>query len=315
MTYYNFLNKIKSVKRVSVIGVACAILLTVMSCKRKAAEEKAGPLRENHLPVIFAVNVSPSRVTQASPITLKVNASDPDGDPVNLKYRWLLNGEEIPITTNTLSQDEFKKGDSITVFITPDDGKDEGDPYRVDIVVSNLPPEVKNIEFSPPSPTVRDNIKVIANAVDPEGDPVHLRYAWFVDSVQVEGIEGDTLPNSYLKKGASVVVEVIPSDDESTGPSLVSQEITIANSPPKITSVPPDSVSGNRYTYQVIATDPDGDPITFLLENSPEGMSINPKTGLLNWQFRPEEKGEYSFTVIAEDIDGARATQTITLGY
>ncbi len=297
------------------VCITVTLLLVIASCTKDRDASRAGAPAGNQLPVIFNVTISPSPVNILSPITVYVNAKDPDGDRVSLKYRWLVNGEEKPATGPTLNQEEFKKGDTVTVIVTPDDGKAEGEPYRVDIEVSNLPPKVENIEFSPPVPTVKDSIKVITTVSDPENDPVHLRYVWFVDSKEIEGIDSDTLPNRFLKKGIDIHVEVIPSDEESTGASLISPKVTIANSAPIITSNPPTSVNGDRYTYRVIANDPDGDTITYSLENAPEGMTIDRRTGTVNWQLTPDSRGEYTFSIIAEDADGAKGIQTVTVSF
>ena len=47
-----------------------------------------------------------------------------------------------------------------------------------------------------------------------------------------------------------------------------------------ITSVPVvDAIAGKSYVYNAIATDPDGDPLTFALVTAPAGMAVNASTG------------------------------------
>jgi len=295
--------------------IVSGVLAVFIGCSRDKTARMEGESGRNNPPVINDVTVSPSPVTVHSPITLSVRARDPDGDPVNFKYRWFVNGEEVSETGNSLSQNEFKKGDKITAIVVPSDGKVDGEEYRVDIEVTNLAPKVERIEITPDVPVAGESIRVKAVAVDPEGDPVELKFAWSVDGNLIENVNTDTLSPQYFKKGSQIVVEVIPSDGESTGVSLLSSPITIKNSPPKITSSPPTSVSGDRYTYRVIANDPDGDPVTFSLENAPDGMSIDSKTGQITWQIPPETKGEFTFTVVAEDPDGDRSFQTITISF
>jgi len=56
------------------------------------------------------------------------------------------------------------------------------------------------------------------------------------------------------------------------------------NQPPQIISMPPMfAVPGEQYQYQVIARDPDLDPIQYQLIESPSGMSVDPATGSISW--------------------------------
>ena len=63
---------------------------------------------------------------------------------------------------------------------------------------------------------------------------------------------------------------------------LVQQEP--GNHPPVIISQPvTTAVAGQTYTYPVKAVDPDDDPLTYVLDAAPAGMTIDPATGLISW--------------------------------
>jgi len=57
-----------------------------------------------------------------------------------------------------------------------------------------------------------------------------------------------------------------------------------------------------EYTYEVVATDPDGDTLTYTLSVKPEGMTINEQTGVVSWTPIETQIGEYQ--VIIEVSDG-----------
>jgi len=57
-----------------------------------------------------------------------------------------------------------------------------------------------------------------------------------------------------------------------------------------------------EYTYEVVATDPDGDTLTYTLSVKPEGMTINEQTGAVSWTPIETQIGEYQ--VIIEVSDG-----------
>jgi len=75
-----------------------------------------------------------------------------------------------------------------------------------------------------------------------------------------------------------------------------------SNQAPIITSSPITAVTvGETYVYDVEATDPNGDTLTYSLTFKPMGMTINPATGLIKWT--PTAKGNYA--VIVKVSDGA----------
>jgi hypothetical protein len=92
-----------------------------------------------------------------------------------------------------------------------------------------------------------------------------------------------------------------------------SDPVTIANSPPIITSSPSNKTEGNIYTYQVMANDPDDDPVTFDLKTGPRGMEINNETGLIRWEIHKEDQGAQLIEIEASDSEGAKSIQRYTL--
>jgi RHS repeat-associated protein len=75
------------------------------------------------------------------------------------------------------------------------------------------------------------------------------------------------------------------------------------------------SVIYNRYDpanvlrYQATAIDPDGDPITFSLEDAPGGMLLDEVTGVMVWAPMPEQIGTNRVVLRASDDRGAFAEQ------
>ena len=73
-------------------------------------------------------------------------------------------------------------------------------------------------------------------------------------------------------------------------------------------------MEGGKFRYAVKAEDPDGDPIEFTLKDAPKWMSIDPKTGIITWDFdEKKDAGEYRVEVIASDPEGAKSSQILTL--
>jgi hypothetical protein len=79
------------------------------------------------------------------------------------------------------------------------------------------------------------------------------------------------------------------------------------NSSPIIESDPVTTAKeGAEYTYDVEATDPNGDTLTYSLTVNPTGMTINSTIGVINWTPIESQIGENE--VVVEVSDGSRST-------
>jgi hypothetical protein len=86
------------------------------------------------------------------------------------------------------------------------------------------------------------------------------------------------------------------------------------NKAPIIESTPITTVKeGALYTYEVEATDPEGDELEFTLLIHPTGMIINSSTGVISWT--PASAGSYDVTVeVSDQYRSTSQSFTITVG-
>lgn len=103
-------------------------------------------------------------------------------------------------------------------------------------------------------------------------------WQWSVNGQPVAGALGDRLEPGSYKKGDVVSVEATPRSVSNQRGAPRKTQITIRNAPPTITSRPSGSLNG----YQVVANDPDGDTLTYTLQNSVPGFSLS-ATGRLSF--------------------------------
>lgn len=66
-----------------------------------------------------------------------------------------------------------------------------------------------------------------------------------------------------------------------------------------------------EFSYDVDASDPDGDALSYHVEHLPAGMTINSATGLIQWI--PEVSGYFGIYVRVTDARGANAYQYFNL--
>ena len=82
------------------------------------------------------------------------------------------------------------------------------------------------------------------------------------------------------------------------------------NNPPVITSTPITTVNESAaYSYDVNATDADGDTLTYSMTTGPAWLSINPSTGLLSGT-APSVTADTPFNIVIRVSDGNNGTAT-----
>jgi YD repeat-containing protein len=87
---------------------------------------------------------------------------------------------------------------------------------------------------------------------------------------------------------------------------------TPINQAPNITSTPKFTTDINtKYQYQILATDPENQQLTYALTTAPSGMVIDANTGLITWN--NPTLGTTQINITATDPNGAVATQGYTL--
>ncbi len=86
------------------------------------------------------------------------------------------------------------------------------------------------------------------------------------------------------------------------------------NEPPIFDSVPlTEAAAGTLYTYQARAHDPDGAGVSFLLIDGPEGMTVDPETGLVTWLPTSQNAAQNAVLLHAYDRRGGRAVQEFSV--
>ncbi len=179
----------------------------------------------------------------------------------------------------------------------------------------NHPPVVKSIRIERISGTDTGNgFRAIVEATDPDGDVISFRYQWKLDGEEIPGATDEILEwREGFKRGSIISISVIPFDGQDEGVWNAEGSYTIPNSPPIITSEPVQPVEDGKFSYTIKAEDPDGDPIEYTLKNAPIGMTLEPATGLITWDFGEAGTGQHIVEIVVTDSEGAKTSQTLTL--
>ena len=88
----------------------------------------------------------------------------------------------------------------------------------------------------------------------------------------------------------------------------------IPNQAPNIVSIPDSNVTVETlYRYQVVATDGNGDVLTYRLDAAPVGMTINPTTGEVLWTPLTDQLGRADVILVVDDGREATARQSFPI--
>jgi hypothetical protein len=125
----------------------------------------------NSPPVVQEVWVEPRTPSARDNLVAHEKSLDADGDPVYFTYQWEKNGVALmDERREVLEQGRFKKGDSITVTIIPDDREILGAPQKsAPVTILNSSPTIVS---SPPFSAEGTKYQYHVKAVDPDNDPV-----------------------------------------------------------------------------------------------------------------------------------------------
>src|SRR5262249_55201720 len=87
-----------------------------------------------------------------------------------------------------------------------------------------------------------------------------------------------------------------------------------ANVAPVFDSTPVTAAAvGQAYQYRIAAHDPNGGPVSYVLDSGPSSMSVDSVTGLLSWTPRPGDAAQVPVALVAYNVRGGHATQKFTI--
>ena len=175
----------------------------------------------------------------------------------------------------------------------------------------NVDPEI----ISTPTLTVDAGQVYVYNVVatDADGDTLTYGLASAPVGMTIDSLTGVLeWPTSSADIGTAAVEIVVT--DGFGGQVPQSFVLTVAagsNTPPDITSTPAVSARvGVAYSYQVVATDPENDPLTYSLTDAPIGMTVD-SNGLLQWT--PTDTSDATVSLRVTDSANAFVEQTWTI--
>src|SRR5262249_43118958 len=272
-------------------------------------------VREPNSPPVIT-SVPPRQAVQDLPLEYHVQAQDsadetltfslpagPAGmtmDPMTGVLRWTPNASQLG------SQE-------VTVAVTDDRGGQAMQTFTLQVVADavNDPPQIR----STPRTQIHLGGQYLyqVQAVDPNHDPLTYRLVTAPAGMTVDAGGLVLWDPQGTQLGANAVVIEVNDGRGGVATQSFMIEVTTSsrNREPIITSTPPaGALVGRPYAYDVLAVDPDGDPLTFQLDTAPRGMSVHPELGTVRWLPAADQVGEFDVVLRVLDAQGAAVTQS-----
>ncbi len=204
--------------RTSSFRIAQGGLLSIALCLVVVAGTAFG----NEAPGAPTIEIAPNPATTVDVLHCVIidEAVDPENDELVYLYEWFINGVQVG-SEDHLDHLLAMRGDVVDLSVRASDGVNPPGPAGTDrVIIANAPPILTQIEISPANPSDTDDLVCVITtpAFDPDGDPVSLRYEWFVNG-SLSGETDDVIDASETSLNDTWECVVTPSDGISDGTS------------------------------------------------------------------------------------------------
>ncbi len=272
---------------------------------------------QNQIPVI---NTTPSlTATEDQPYSYDVDASDPDGDTLTYSLVAAPAGMSIDSVSGLINwtPSSSQLGDN-SVDVQVDDGNGGIANQSFVIVVIPQPNQLPSINSTPTTTAISgQQYSYDVDAIDPDNDVLEYSFDTAPVGMTINPLTGliNWIPADTQAGTNPVVVRVDDGNDGSVTQSYsIDVTVVIVNQPPTITSAPVTAAEeGMVYNYDVNASDPNGDTLTFSLDTAPSGMTIDASSGLISWIPSNTQIGDNDVVIRVVDGNGGFATQSFSI--
>ena len=280
---------------------------------------------------VTAVNDAPTLVAplparsdaEGEPVSLDLSGdfADADGDTLTYTATGLPAGLTLDpatgVVSGTLAADA-SLGAPYTVIITATDPAGASASASFTWNISNPAPLAVN-DLATTAEDTPVTISVLANDVDPDGDPLTVIAATAANGAVTINPDGTlTYTPAANFAGSDTISYTISDGQGGTSTANVTVTVTAVNDTPVVTTPLPARSGADGETVSLAAgpsfADPDGDVLSFAATGLPAGLAIDPATGLITGTIAPDASAAspYTVTITATDPTGATVSTSFS---
>ena len=257
--------------------------------------------------------------TENQPYSYDINGHDPDRSD-NITYSLPLSPSGMTINPSTglilWTPCDSQTGDNdVSVMVEDQDGLFHVQSFTIPTTDVNNPPNITSTAVT--TATEDQSYSYEVDDYDPDKNDIHT-YSLTTSPSDMTidpntGLVSWTPSNSHV--GTNDVTVVV--EDQNGLYDTQSFVITVLdmNDPPQIISTAETTATvGATYSYDVEALDPDSpNTLTYSLTTSPEDMTIDPLTGLIQWTPYNSQEENQNVTVSVQDDAGLSDMQSYSI--
>ncbi|MBI4149096.1 tandem-95 repeat protein [Candidatus Woesearchaeota archaeon] len=256
----------------------------------------------NRAPVFVSLTNKQGKENELLQFT--VSAADPDNDTLTYNATGLPQGASFQGQQFSWTP-TFQQAGSYQVTFSVSDGK-ETVSQGITIAVGDVNRAPVLASIGDKQAAENELLQFTVSATDQDNDTLTYSANGLPQGAAFQNRQFSWTPT--FQQAGSYPVTFTVSDGSLTDSETITIRIGNANRAPVITSTPLTSFRTNQrfdltYTYDVEATDPDGDQLAYSLRQGPEGMTISTSTGLIQWT--PNENQLGTVFVQVQVSDGA----------
>ncbi len=294
---------------ISRLMVLCAALVFASGCEE---EKKTVEVAENQPPEVEEVNLIPVNAMAGDTLTAYANAVDPEGDALELDYKWLVEGEDADgFPGETFPTGWLEEGAEVRVKVR---AVEKGSGRKSDWKASNRVRVKKargvklgGVRIEPDTLYIFRPAKAVVDYGEHDPEEIeNIYYQWSVNDQVVEGVTSARLDPSYFRRGAKVHVKACTDGRFSSDTTVHSMVHTVHNAPPSFTQPPSFHREDGKghFTFQV--DDPEGGEVSVKVQGGPPGMRAE-GAGRIVVDLDKARPGTYSIVFKAVDDRGDSA--------
>ncbi|MCA2577755.1 MAG: tandem-95 repeat protein [Microcystis sp. M41BS1] len=265
----------------------------------------------NQAPQILSTPSLKANINQVYQYNLVGN--DPDGDPIFWSLETRPQGMSLDVTKGTIRwQPKLDQIGLHEVVIQAIDTQGAISSQRFTLAVNgvNLPPNITSVPLTRTVTNQAYTYTVVAK--DPENGILTYNLGRKPNGMTIDQTGKIQWTPTQI---GNYDIDVLVADNQGATATQTYRLVVgtqAINQAPNITSTPLFVANvGSAYQYQIQASDPEGQSLTYQLIESPQGMTINANTGLVQWN--TPITGNYKVVVAAFDSQGLGVTQGYTL--
>ncbi len=277
----------------------------------------------------FAISVSAANVAPqitSTPITAAlvgavynydVNATDANGDTLSYSLTQAPAGMTINAASGLIAWTPASAqtgNQAVTVRAADPGGLAVTQSFTVSVASANVAPQITSTPLLAAMAGVAYGYDV--NAIDANGDTLSYSLTQAPAGMTINAASGliAWTPTSAQAGNQAVTVRAADPGGLAATQSFTVNVTAAANVAPQLTSTPVTTATvGAVYSYDVNATDANGDTLSYSLTQAPAGMTINAGTGQIAWTPTAAQTGSQAVTARVADPGGLAATQSFSI--